>query len=425
MKSRTGIVVLLCLLLMSILSLPHSTLAGDKEVIRFWTLLDLKDPGPRSEALRQILSQFEKKEPNIRVQVETIPWHQIDSQLIQASAAGKGPDVSIVSGQVIAQHVRAKTLVPLDEFVARWPVKERNDFLIPLKQTTFDGKIMGLYFQHRVALLYYREDYLKSKGVAVPKTWAELIEAGTKLATGNVIGFGWGLDPRARATALTEPLVSMFWAVGEEIIDASGKATFNSPAGVRVYQFINDLTKTRGMDPSVAAYTYEDVFQAVKSGTVAMNFLGSHRVVAAREAGNLGDKLKTAPLPGPGAGKPAPAHVFGWTLAIGKDSTHREAAWKFIDHMLSYESRLIEAKLAGELPSRKSVYEDAWFKTESARELKSWADYAGNYGRVFRYPEKYVRMSELLAEAAQEMVLQGASAQQVLDKAARKYNELR
>ena len=425
MKSRKGVVVLACLWLTSVLLLPGPAPAADKEVIRFWTLLDLKDPGPRSEALRQILAQFEKKQPNIQVQVETIPWHQIDQQLIQASAAGKGPDVSIVSGQVIAQHVRAKTLVPLDEFVARWPARERNDFLIPLKQTTFDGKIMGLFFQHRVAVLYYREDYLKAKGLAVPRSWAELIEAGRKLSDGTVIGLAWGLDPRARATALTEPLVSMFWAAGEEILDASGKATFDSPAGVRVYQFINDLVQKKAMDPSVASYTYEDVFQAVKSGTVAMNFLGSHRVVAAREAGNLGEKLKTAPLPGPSPGTPAPAHVFGWTLAIGKDSTHREAAWKFIEHMLTYESRLIDAKLSGELPSRKSVYEDPWFKTTGARELKSWADYAGTFGRVFTYPEKYVRMSELLAEAAQEMVLQGASAQQVLEKAARKYNELR
>jgi multiple sugar transport system substrate-binding protein len=425
MKGWRGVTVLVCVSLASLLWLPGPAIAADKEVIRFWTLLDLKDPGPRSEALRLILAQFEKKQPNIHVQVETVPWHQIDQQLIQASAAGKGPDVSIVSGQVIAQHIRAKTLIPLDDFVARWPVKERNDFLIPLKQTTFDGKIMGLFFQHRVAVLYYREDYLKAKGLAVPKSWAELVDAGRKLADGNVVGFAWGLDPRARATALTEPLVSMFWAAGEEILDANGKATFNSPAGVKVYQFINDLVQKKAMDQSVASYTYEDVFQAVKSGTVAMNFLGSHRVVAAREAGSLGEKLKTAPLPGAIAGKPAPAHVFGWTLAIGKDSTHREAAWKFIDHMLTYESRLIDAKLSGELPSRKSVYEDPWFKTEGARELKSWADYAGTSGRVFTYPEKYVRMSELLAEAAQEMVLQGASAQQVLDKAARKYNELR
>ena len=425
MRLRGVAVVLVCLGMASLLSLAPPAAGANKEVIRFWTLLDLKDPGPRSEALRQMLAQFEKKQPNIQVQVETIPWHQVDQQLIQASAAGKSPDVSIVSGQVIAQHVRAKTLVPLDEYVARWSAKDRNDFLIPLKQTTFNGKIMGLFFQHRVAVLYYRDDYLKAKGVAVPKTWAELIEAGRKLSEGNVIGFAWGLDPRARATALTEPLVSMFWAAGEEILDSNGKPTFNSPAGVKAYQFIHDLVQKKAMDPSVASYTYEDVFQAVKSGTAAMNVLGSHRVVAAREAGNLGDKLKTAPLPGLSAGKPAPAHVFGWTLAIGKDSTHREAAWKFIEHMLSYESRLIDAKLSGELPSRKSVYEDAWFKTPEARELKSWADYAGTYGRVFTYPEKYVRMSELLAEAAQEMVLQGASPQQVLDKAAQKYNEIR
>jgi ABC-type glycerol-3-phosphate transport system substrate-binding protein len=210
MKSWKRIVVLAGVGLASLLWLSGPVIAADKEVIRFWTLLDLKDPGPRSEALRQILAQFEKKHPNIQVQVETIPWHQIDQQLIQASAAGKGPDVSIVSGQVIAQHVRAKTLIPLDEFVARWPAKERGDFLIPLKQTTFDGKIMGLFFQHRVAVLYYREDYLKAKGLAVPKNWAELVDAGRKLADGNVVGFAWGLDPKARATALTEPLVSMF-----------------------------------------------------------------------------------------------------------------------------------------------------------------------------------------------------------------------
>jgi len=417
--------ILSCAILTLTFLLIGPAIAAEKEVIRFWTLLDIRDPGPRSEALRQILAQFEKKTPNIQVQVETIPWAQIDAQLIQASAAGKGPDVTILSGQLIAQHVRAKTIVPLDEFVARWPEQERNDFLVPLKRTTFDGKIMGLFVQNRVPLLYYRNDYLKAKGLSVPKTWAELAEAGGKLSGNNVMGFAWGLDPRSRATALTEPLISMFWAAGEEVLDSNGRATFNSPAGVKVYQFINDLVhKYKAMDPSVASYTYEDVFQAVKSGTVAMNFLGNHRVVAAREAGNLGDKLQTAPLPGPTAGKPAPAHVFGWTLVIGKDSKHREAAWKFIEHMLTYESRLTDAKLAGEMPSRKSVYNDPWFKSGDAREMKMWADYAAAHGRVFAYPEKYNRLSELLAEAAQEMVLKGVPAQQVLDQAAKKYNVL-
>jgi len=407
------------------LLLSSPVLAAGKEVIRFWHMLDIKDPGPRSEALRQIIATFEKKNPNIQVQVETIPWAQIDARLIQAAAGGKSPDVAVITSTLLAQDTRANTIIPLDEYVARWSERERNDFLVPLKHTTVDGKIMGLMMQVRVSLLYYREDYLKAKGLSVPKTWVELAEAGSKLTGNGMIGFAWGLDPRDRSSVLTEALLPMFWAVGEEMLDANGRATFNSPAGVKVYQFINDLVhKYKAMDESVASYTYDDVFQAVKSGTVAMAFLGNHRVIPARTAGNLGDKLKTAPMPGLTAEKPAPANVMPLTLAIGKDSEHREAAWKFIDHMLSHESRMIDAKLAGELSPRRSDYNDPWFNSGAAREMKMWADYAGAHGRVLAYPEKYFQLSEFWAQAAQEMVLKGISAQQALDEAAKKYNAL-
>ena len=91
-------------------------------------------------------------------------------------------------------------------------------------------------------------------------------------------------------------------------------------------------------------------------------------------------------------------------MMMGKDCKNKEAAWKFIEHITSPESQIITAKTTGEMPTRKSPYNDPWFKSKDAAELMFWKDYMEKYGKMPRYPEKYVELSQLIADAAQEIV---------------------
>ncbi len=392
--------------------------------VRYWDFIDPKLNNPRSRALAENIQRFETANPNIKVSVEVIPWPQIAPQVIQAAAAGRTPDVARVLIWDLPQLVKAGTAAPLNDFTDKWPASVRNDFLIDWNATVWDGKKMAIPYEHRVSVLWYRKDLLKQAGLAVPKTWDEVIQVGRALNKGNIQGMVIGLSRAGQASALAEWFYPMLWAGGGDLLDAKGEPIFMREPGVRAIQILADLVRKGAMPSSVVADTYEEIYQGVKAGTIAMTVLGSHRVVTAREEGKLEDNLQTAWLPGYTSDKPAPAHVMGWNLIIGKDSKQRDAAWKFIEHMTSPESQIITAKTTGEMPTRKSPYSDPWFKSKSASELMFWKDYMERYGRIPRYPEKYVELSQLIADATQEVVLRNVPPQEALNKAAQRYKAL-
>lgn len=402
---------------------------AQKTEITYLTFVDPSKPDPRSKALHDIISNFEKKNPQYKVVVNVVPWAEIDKTLISAVASGKGPDVVRISSLVLGQHISAKTIVPLDRFISGWTQKQREDFIAPWDMTVFDGKKMAFFLENRTVVLYYREDYLKRAGFDgnPPETLEELVKkvGAIQKAVPNVAGMAIGLSAKKRASTLMEIIPPLIWSAGGEVMDSKERAIYNNEGGVKTFQFITDMVRKHEVMPrSVVAYTYDEIHSGLQAGTIGMATLGTHRFVSIRSGmkPEVQKYFKTAAVPG--FGKTAPALIFGWTLAVTSVSKNPEGAWKFIEHMISPESQFINAKIAGELPARKSTYQDPWFTTEEASHMRIWRDYIDNYGKVFKYPEKYTQMAEGWGEALQRIILQDADAKQVLDEAAQKYNSL-
>jgi len=389
--------------------------------LRYWDFIDPKIPGPRTEALRQIQENFSKK-TGVRLNVEIMPDPLIEPNMIQAAAAGRTPDIVRITVRALSLHVGAKTIMPLNDLAAKLP---KDDWLVSWNTHVYDGRKMGIPIENRCERLWYRKDYLENAGIKVPASLDELGRAGKTLTRGRVLGFIWGLSKANRSASFETAFVPLLWDAGGDLLDKNGKAAFNSEAGVRVFQWMRDMVyKYQGLPKEAVAYHYNNTVDGVKSGAIAMAFAGTHRIVATRNAGGLGGNLQSAPVPGFEPGKPSPANIAGWVYAIGKDSKQPEAAWAYIEHAVNQESQVINARVGGELPSRKSTYSDPWFKTAEAAELLSWKDYMDKGGRSMQYPEKYLEGMEYLADQAAEVILNNKPIKQALDDAAKKYNTI-
>ena len=400
-------------------------IAQAKEVeISYWTFLNPEGDKPRDVGLRKNIERFHEKYPNIRVMVKVIPPTEIDKQIIMAVSVGKGPDVARISSLVLSQHFAADSLMPLDPYVKNWTEEQRNDFITPWDFTVYKGQKMGLFLENRTTLLQYRADLLKNAGLMVPTTLEELAAAAKKLTTPRVSGFMLGLSESRRASCLQESLPPLIWSAGGDVLDADRKAVFDSPAGVKAFQWLRDLVKTHNaMSIEAVSYNMDQMQAAIKAGTVAMTTLGNYRTAGIRSAKAMSDVWKTAPVPGFGKG-PAPATIFGWVMTMSKDVKHPDEAFKFIEHLISPESQEIYAMIGGEVPSRKSTYQKPWFKTKDAEEMNMWKDYIDNHGRLFLWPEKYTPLAELWAKAAQEIILKDSPVKETIANAAKEYNNM-
>lgn len=419
-----GILTFFVAVVLSVGALGGAALAATE--ISYWTFIDPKLDNPRSRNLSEAIARFEKKNPDIKVKVEVLPWHQVAAQVVQATAAGRTPDVARILGWDLPTLVAAGSLASLNEFTDKWPKSVRSDFMIDWDATVWNGQKLAIPYELRIPLLWYRADLLKEVGKDVPKTINELVDAGKALsARKNTQGMVIGLSRASQASAFAEWLMAMLHYYGGELLDSKGEPAFNGEAGVKAVKLLKRLVDEGAMPRSVVGYTYEEVFQGVQAGTIAMNVLGSHRVVTAREAGKYGDRLRTAPIPGDTADKPVPAYTFGWNLVVGKHSKNKEAAWKFVEHMTSAESQIITAQMTGELPTRTSAYEDQFFKGEKAAEVQTWRAYIQKHGFVPRYPEKYVEITQLIVDAVQEVIIRNADPKEALDRAAARVKAMR
>lgn len=393
--------------------------------LRYWTFLDPKDSNPRSQAQNQILENFHAKYPHIQVSVEIIPWQTTGLQLIQAAKANRTPDVISLFSIYLAQQVAANTILPLDEFIRGWSREEKEDFIYPMEQISFQGKRMAFFRDLRVRLLWYRKDWLEEAGFGAPRSWEELGQAAQAVTTDRRAGFILAMErSKDKGVQLGQFMISNLWALGLNILDERGRANFHNEAGARIFQLLYDLVhRYRAMPMTAVSVDADGSLQMIKSGTVAMITEGSHRVSTARAGRGVGMNLLTTPIPSPRRDEPCPALTTGQVLIMGKDCRHREEAWLFIEHSISPEQQALIGKVAREMPTRRSSYQDPWFRSTEAQEMQSWAASIQKSSKPFIFPEKVELLFDAIAEAAQAVVTNRQSIREALDQAAARWSK--
>jgi len=407
----------LCSLAILSLGIP-ATVSAETDIL-YWDFFKPGDGSPRGDALAENIKRFNAKYPDIRVNVEVLRFAEVESKLIQGAAAGSTPDVARVYNYALPLHVSAGSIQPLDGFAEKM---DKDDWLLPWSGNLLGGKKYALPAEHRFFTLLYRKDILDKAGAKVPTTWDEVCQVGGKTNSPQVMGFAFGLSQGASAYYLLEWVENMNLTAGGQLFDDKGRALVDNAAGRRFFRTIADLVgRCKASGQAVVQFTYNEIHEGLKTGTISMGGLGTHRYETIRAEG-AGENLQWAPPPSYERGKPAPVTVIGWNLVMGKHAKHPDAAWKFMEFMASPETQLVTAR-AGETPSRKSAYKDDWFKTPKAKAMREWADYIVKNGRSGRYPTGWLDFGQILAQGAQAVVLTGAPPEKAWDEVVEKYNK--
>ena len=404
-----------------------STSENGKTTLTYVTFLNPSDPAPRSVAQNELIANFERDNPDIDVEVQVLGWADIGPRLIRSVAAGNPPDVTRIASDSLAQQYAAKTLMDLTPFIEKTESDieaYKNDFVLDYNLDTDNGVKRAIWIDNRAVMLYYNKAHLAEIGLTEPpKTWEEIGQAAQKLSEKGHIGFAIGLSFAGSGNGFVEWFKPAIWSAGGDLLDENGNAAFNGPAGVKAMQMLYDFVYKYNCIPEEILTTDVDgIFQGFVSGRVSMLCFANHRFTTAQEA--LGaENVGIAPLPSFDGNEPGEAHVTGWMLAIPEGSAHPEEAWRFINYMTSTEGNVINAEIGGELATRKSAFEDEYFKTDPVGiEMTNWRDYINEYGRMPQFPEDYLRLQEILCNAAQKIVFEQAPIQETLDAAAAEYD---
>lgn len=316
------------------LAAPH---AQKPVTIRWWYHFD--DPKASPDAL---VAAFEKQNPGIRVQAESIPWGgggDYDTRLYTALIAGNGPDAAMVKFQNMPRLLEMEALAPLDGYLSGWDARgDISEDLWKLHRAP-DGKAYYLPLQYVVLYMYVRQDWFAQKSLPMPTDFDKFLAAAQALTGGD----RWGFGLRGGSGGHD------FWAsfvLGQGASITKGGLV--SPAALAANKWFIDLHRTHHVTPpSAPTDGFLQTVNNMKAGRTAMTI---HHVGSANDlVAALGDNITAIPVP----------HVPqfpGWTTygdgssAVFAASENKAAAWKWIAFLSTGEANASFAKASAQLP---------------------------------------------------------------------------
>ena len=141
--------------------------SNEATVVRFWAM------GREGEVVRQLLVDFEHEHPDVRVEVQQLPWTAAHQKLLTAFAGGALPDIAQLGNTWLPEFVALRAVDRVEPSVV-----DVGDYFPGIWQTNvIDGAAYGVPWYVDTRLLFYRRDLLASAGYsAPPATWPEWIE---------------------------------------------------------------------------------------------------------------------------------------------------------------------------------------------------------------------------------------------------------
>ncbi|HEX4763756.1 MAG TPA: extracellular solute-binding protein, partial [Usitatibacter sp.] len=145
-----------------------SVLAREPERVRFWAM------GREGEVVRELLRDFERDHPEIRLDIQGLPWTAAHEKLLTAFAGDAVPDLCQLGNTWIPEFAALDALEPLDASVATAGIEKADYFPGIWETNVIDGKLLGVPWYVDTRLLFYRRDILSNAGFgSPPRDWAE------------------------------------------------------------------------------------------------------------------------------------------------------------------------------------------------------------------------------------------------------------
>ena len=348
---------------------------------------------PFVDSMKPLLADFEAK-TGIKVNVETLAEAQANEKLLADLSTKSGAyDVFMTSPLSNWQYATAGWINPLDKYLENSSSTDinaynANDFfpgflganrwnLEPLSGLG-EGSLWGLPINSESYLLAYRPSVLKAKGLAVPKTYKELISMAGTLGDGKGSRYGlitrfdkyWDLPYLTFGTMLA--------SYGATLIGTDGKVAVASQQSIdATNDFVSILKKA---SPSGAgAFTWSDAMQGFASGQYAMSFNEADLFAPTYQdikQSKVTKDIGYAVTPEGPAGRKAGTWL--WSMSMNAATKNEIASWLFLQWVTSPDI-MIKTHLNGNMnPVRAS----AWKDPQVAKLVDSWGATPGQYKDV-------------------------------------------
>jgi multiple sugar transport system substrate-binding protein len=378
-------------------------------------------PGAERDAIKAMTAEFNATHPNITV----TPQFSGNSdyalpKVLAAIAGGNPPDISYLYGSSAANIATTPAVVPLNSLIAHDSSFNWNDFWgVERAVATVKGQIIGVPALVDNLALVYNKKLFAEAGLAPPTanwTWTDFANAAQKLTNPAKKQFGW-----AYVNDGSEDTVWRFWAMlwqaGGSILASGGKqAAFDSPAGVNALTFLQNLARKQSIYLDTGNGSYLGLFN---TGHIGMLWTGPWDL--AQIAGGhvpFGVQILPADLNHQTISGPD-----NWVI-FNNGSARSHAAFEFLKWFTSPAVNLEWCLRTGDLPIRAATTKLPGFKQYLAKYPgdRVWVQNLNNALQGRPVLAQYPKISSVIGQAVQSVLLGKSSPQQALSAAGQQVN---
>ncbi len=359
---------------------PPAPAAPEHEIV-----LMLSEAPEALAGYQQIVDEFAKARPNLKVTLNNIPDSgEFLKRLAADFAANTPPDVFIINYRRFGQFAIKGALEPIDAYLAQSQALKLNDYYpAAVEAFQFNGQQYCLPQNLSSLEVYYNKNLFAAANVPPPAAnWsrADFLNAAramTKTENGQTVQYGLGIDP------VTLRLAPFIWAHGGELVDDPTNPTklaLDSAPAREAFQWFVDLQVKEHVVPSKTDEATEKSLSRFQHGTVAM-FLQSRAITPELRETIKDFEWDVAPLPRD-TNIASVLHSDGYCLTAG--SKNKAAAWAFVEFAGGAAGQKIIVASGRTVPSLKQVAESPLFLNAQLPPASShvYVDMAPNIRRV-------------------------------------------
>jgi multiple sugar transport system substrate-binding protein len=270
-----------------------------------------------------LVEQYEKKHPNVTVDVSVYSWNDVDRKVKEMVAAGDAPDMAQIGAY--ADYAADDLLYSADELLS---ISTQADFAAQFASAgEVDGTQYGMPFAASTRLLFYNKTLFAEAGLGAPKTWDELAaDAAALKADGVKYPYALPLGSEEAQAETMQWLLSGGGGYTENLGTSYG---IDSAENVATLTWLKDDLVGKGLTGPVAPGKLDraDAFAAFANGDVGM--LNGHPTLM-QMAAKKGVKFGMVPMPGVDGQTKVSMGVADWMTAF-KQNGHAEQVGDFLD----------------------------------------------------------------------------------------------
>ena len=269
-KIRLGIVALFVVMM---LATSLSVGAAPKAVtLKFWHLWTTPAEANKI-AIDQVLANFSKAYPNIKIEVDSVENETYKTKIKTAIAANEAPDVFYTwAGGFSQPFVDAKKLLDLTPYLKDGTEKKLVGG--SLTYMTYNGKVYALPFSIWGGIFYCNKELFQKNNVKIPDTFDELLTAVKAFRAKGITPIEVGEKDRWPGMFYQNILAIRTGGAKLSNETLAKKASFNQPAFVQSAALLEQLVKAGAFDSGCLGITRDESEANFRMGKAAMYYNG-------------------------------------------------------------------------------------------------------------------------------------------------------